>query len=89
MQTLKIGQLTYELHENAPPPDFSPDTDALKAAEKLDDNLHRLIWWSGRVSYVIVSGGDAVALSVGAALAVSREIAADEAARSTQPHARH
>lgn len=89
MQTLKIGQLSFELHEKSPPPDFSPETDALKEAQKLNDNLHRLVWWSGRVSYVIGSGRDAVTLSLGAAIAVSREIAADDAARRTQPHMRH
>ncbi|MGA3983453.1 hypothetical protein ACI2TD_18065 [Ralstonia nicotianae] len=87
MDTLKIGQLSFELHESEPQQCLSPNTEALRTAEKIGDNLHRLVWWSGRVSYVIEFGGQAVPLSVGRALTVSRLIAADEQARRAQPRA--
>ena len=84
MQTVSIGDLTFVEFEDEQPESWTLETDALRRVEMLGSHVHRLVWWSGRVSYVVESGGMAIELPLGDALEVSRLIAADEPARRTQ-----
>ncbi|UEP39770.1 hypothetical protein LL998_34080 (plasmid) [Burkholderia ambifaria] len=84
MQTASIGNLTFVAFEDEQPESWTLETDSLRQVEMLGSRVHRLVWWSGRVSYVVESNGMAIELALADALEVSRLIAADEPARRTQ-----
>jgi hypothetical protein len=84
MQTVSIGNLSFVAFEDQQPETWTPESDALRKVEMLGKSVHRLVWWSGRVTYVVERDGLALELPISIALEVSRLIAADESARRTQ-----